>query len=134
MTWHLIDSLRGGYSLLKSLFVAFGFPVIVKDQAYRQRKKQRPNLPKTISDVNISSYTDLVTTKRGKPFYRGKSKETGGELFMSDIQIDIAAAADSIFIDGTFSIVPAPFYQVLFIVAKVGENTYPIATALLPNK
>ena len=55
----------------------------IKDQGYRQRKIQRPNLPQTINDVDISLYPDLTVTKRGKPFYRGKTK-SGGELFMSD--------------------------------------------------
>ena len=105
----------------------------VKDQAYRQRKAKRPNLPKSIDEVNIPLYSDLTTTKNNKPFYRGKTKG-GSELFMSDAQLGIADSADSIFVDGTFSICPQPFYQVLFINAKFGENVYQLATALLPNK
>ena len=53
---------------------------------------------------------------------------------MSDIQMEIAATVDSIFLDGTFSISPKPFYQVVFITGKVEDNVFPIATALLPNK
>ena len=53
---------------------------------------------------------------------------------MTDVQIQIAATADTIFSDGTFSTCPAPFFQIVYISAKVEENTYPVATALLPNK
>ena len=105
----------------------------VKDQHYRQRKKQRPNLPKTLKDVNIESYTNLTTTERGKPFYRGKT-ESGVELFMSDTQVEAALLSDTLFIDGTFSIAPEPFFQVVFLRGKVGENRFTLATALLPNK
>ena len=42
-----------------------------------------------------------MTTKQGKPFYRGKST-SGAKLFMSDCQVDVARQAESIFIDGTF--------------------------------
>ena len=107
---------------------------IVKDQAYRQRKKQRPPLPKTLEEVDIiKNYPDLVTTKKGQPFYRGKT-ESGGELFMTDKQIEMASASNSLFLDGTFSICPEPFYQVMFMTGVVDDNTYLIATAILPNK
>ena len=105
----------------------------VRDQAYRKRREKRPLNPKTVDDVNISSYSDLVMTANGKPFYRGRTK-TCSEVFMSDTQVEIAAASDTLFIDGTFSICPSPFFQVVFCSAKVGENVFPIATALLPNK
>ena len=104
-----------------------------QNQGYRKRRAKRPNLPKTLEEVNIEAYPDLTSTKDGKPFYRGKT-DSGSELFMSDVQMDIAAESESIFIDGTFSICPQPFFQVVFISGKVGENVYPIATALCPNK
>ena len=52
---------------------------------------------------------------------------------MSDAQIEIASASNSLFIDGTFSIAPEPFYQVIFMTGIVGGNKFPIATALLSN-
>ena len=106
---------------------------LVWDQAYRKKREQRPNLPKSLDEVDIESYPDLTNTADGKPFYRGKTK-SAAELFMSDIQMDIAASSQTIFMDGTFAICPFPFYQVVFFSAKVGDNVYPIATALLPNK
>ena len=101
----------------------YSFSALVKD--YRTRRGKRPNLPKTIEEVNIALYLDLKKTKDGKPFHRGKT-ECCAELFMTDEQFQIAAEADTIFIDGTFSTCPAPLPS-----SKVGENTYP---ALLPNK
>ena len=106
----------------------------VKDQHYRQRKKLRPNLPKTLAEVDIESYGDLTTTERGHPFYRGKIKTTCVELWMSDLQIDIAGEATSINFDCTFGTTPELWYQTGVVRAKVDENTYTIATALLPNK
>ena len=105
----------------------------VKDQGYRQRKVKRPKHPQTLDEVDINAYPDVTVTKDKKDFYRGKTDE-GAEVFMSDVQIDIATNCTSVFLDGTFSIAPKPFYQVVFIHGKVGNNKYPIATALLPNK
>ena len=100
----------------------------------RQRKKQRPNLPHSLEEVDIQSYGDLTKTERGRDFYRGKTKTTCGELFMSDVQAQIAVEADTLFLDGTFAITPEPFFQVFILRAKVGDNRYTIAYALLPNK
>ena len=105
----------------------------MKDQYYRIRKKQRPNLPKSIEDVDISSYAELTNTERGHPFYRGKT-ELGIELFMSDKQMEVASQATSLFVDGTFATCPEPFFQTVVLRAKVGENRYTIGTAFLPNK
>ena len=106
----------------------------VKDQHYRQRKKLRPKLPKTLDEVDIESYGELTTTERGHPFYRGKSDSTCVELWMSDIQMDIAKQATRVFFDCTFLTTPEPLYQTGIFRAKIGDNTYTIATALLPNK
>ena len=105
----------------------------VKDQHYRQRKKLRPNLPHSLKEVDILSYGDLTTTETGKPFYRGKT-ETGCEIFMSDAQMEAALESDTANIDGTFTMCPEPFFQVVFLRVKVGENRFTVATALLPNK
>ena len=53
---------------------------------------------------------------------------------MSDVQVDILSNATSINIDCTFGIVPKPHNQVAFVNARIGENVYCVATALLPNK
>ena len=105
----------------------------VKDQHYRQRKKLRPTLPKTIEEVDIPSYGDHAKTDRGHDFYRGRTPSFV-EVFMSAVMILIAMAAVCLFLDGTFAICPFPFYQIVFLRAKVGQNIYTIATALLPNK
>ena len=105
----------------------------VKDQHYRQRKKLRPNLPHSLKEVDILSYGDLTTTETGKPFYRGKT-ESGCEIFMSEAQMEAAVEADTANIDGTFTMCPEPFFQVVFLRVKVGENRFTVATALLPNK
>ena len=83
--------------------------------------------------MDIRSYPDLTTTKDGQPYYRGKTK-SGSELFCSKTQLQIAGSCESIFIDGTFGTCPFPFYQVVYINGRCGENVYPLATALLPNK
>ena len=106
---------------------------LVRDQAYRKKREQRPKLPKSLDEVDMEEYPDILHTTDGKPFYRGKTK-SAAELFMSDLQMDIAASSQTFFIDGTFAICPFPFYQVVFFNAKVGENVFCIATALLPNK
>ena len=78
-------------------------------------------------------YPDLLSTKDGKPYYRCKTK-SGSLLFCSDVQLQIAASCESLFVDGTFSTCPAPYYQVLYLNGRCDENVFPLATALLPNK
>ena len=106
---------------------------VVKDQHYRQRKKLRPKLPKTLEEVDIPSYGDLTLTERGHAFYRGKT-ESGVELFISDTQTEILTVADTGFIDGTFKAIPEPMFQGVFLRVKVGNNRYTVGVALLPNK
>ena len=42
--------------------------------------------------------------------------------------------AESLFVDGTFSICPSIFYQVFSIHTMKQEQTFPMVYALLPNK
>ena len=105
----------------------------VKDQHYRQRKKLRPKLPKTLEEVDIASYGDLTLTERGHEFYRGKT-DSGVELFISDTQVDILTTAETGFLDGTFITIPEPMFQGVFVRVKVGNNRYTVGAALLPNK
>ena len=86
-----------------------------------------------MKEVDVLSYGDLTTTETGKPFYRGKT-ESGCEIFMSDAQMEAALESDTANIDGTFTMCPEPFFQVVFLRVKVGENRFTVATALLPNK
>ena len=96
--------------LWKHSTIAYSFST-ARDHAYRKKKSKRPKLPTSIDTVDIRSYSDLTTTKDGKPYYRGKTK-SGSELFCSDVQLQIAASCESLFIDGTFGTCPFPFYQV----------------------
>jgi hypothetical protein len=104
-----------------------------KDQFYRGKGETRPKLPGSLREVDIAKYDDLSKTETGKTFWNGKTK-TLSEVFMSPTQIEIAFAGESLFIDGTFSMCPFPFYQVLFLRTRVGSNRYIICTCLLPNK
>ena len=55
-------------------------------------------------------------------------------MFISNVQVAIGGKSKKGFLDGTFFSTPPPFFQTTYLNCKVGENTYPIAFALLPNK
>ena len=100
---------------------------------YRIRKKLRPNLPSNLDEVDIESFGELATCLDGGTFYRGTTP-TNSVLFMSDKQREIAANSSALFIDGTFSICPKPYKQVLVLRGKTETTVHTIAYALLPNK
>ena len=81
----------------------------------------------------MRAYGYLSETTLGGQYFRGKTR-SGAEFFMSDLEIQIASNAKAIFLDGTFCTTPRPFYQTLYIRAKVGDNVFTIGHALLPNK
>jgi hypothetical protein len=84
-------------------------------------------------NLTIERYGSLTKTETGKPYYQGKT-ESSAELFVSRTQMEIASQGTSLFLDGTFSACPFPFYQVVFLRTRVGVNRYTIGSALLPNK
>ena len=53
---------------------------------------------------------------------------------MADYGIDAAAECNSLFIDGTFSTCPFPFYQTITLLGKSGEKVHLLGWALVPNK
>ena len=109
------------------------FPILVKDQGYRQKRIDRPTLPHTIDEVNFELYPDLLVTKRGKKFYRGRT-ESGSEVLMSDTGTEIGSQMTAVKIDCTFGITSEPFYQTLYMLGEVGDNNFHVATAFMPNK
>ena len=104
-----------------------------RDTAYRKKREKRPNLPKDIDDVNVRLYTDLLFTKSGEEWYLGRTKG-GAEVWMTPTGVAIGGHTNSGGSDATFKITPFPFFQTFLITATYNENTYLIATALMPNK
>ena len=100
---------------------------------YRIRMQHRPNLPKTIEEVDIEKFGELARCLNGGTFYRGTTP-TKSVLFMSDKQTEITANSNVLFIDGTFSVCPKPYKQVLVLRGKTDTTVHTIAYALLPNK
>ena len=104
-----------------------------RGQFYRIHEQVRPKIPKSVEEVSIPAYGNLTETTSRKALYHGKTASCS-ELFMSDVQIDIAERSTELFIDGTFATCPRPFYQTLYLRGKVGNNDLTIAHALFPNK
>ena len=105
----------------------------VKDQAYRQRRQERPNEPQTIDDIDLEKYPDLIVDKRGDKLCHGPTK-SGCVVVMSKVQATIGGRLTSAMVDCTFSITCPPWFQTLTLLGRVEDSKYPIAAALLPNK
>ena len=97
-------------------------------------------LPSELNHINLQSHSaysasnnDVTKTKFGKSLYRGKMS-SHAHFFMADYGIEAASRCDSLFIDGTFSTCPFPFFQTVTLLGKVGEKVFLLGWALLPNK
>ena len=108
----------------------------IQMQFYRITADKNPKF-KTVEEVDISAYSasnnDVTKTKFGKSLYRGKTS-SHAHFFMADYGIEAASRCDSLFIDGTFSTCPFPFFQTVTLLGKVGEKVFLLGWALVPNK
>ena len=93
---------------------------------YRIRKKHRPNLPKTIDEVDIDSFGDLAKCLDGGDFYRCMTSSKSA-VFISPQQVIMAGNSTSVFIDATYGICPHPFKQVLVLRGKVEGTVHTLA-------
>ncbi|XP_041377271.1 uncharacterized protein LOC121389688 [Gigantopelta aegis] len=100
---------------------------------YRQRRVLIPALPQTRADVILEEpWTQTNDGRRYLLFSDGN--EDNMLVFSTDEQIVALQAAESIFMDGTFSSCPALWNQLYIIHAMDGTTMYPLVFALLPDK
>ena len=105
----------------------------IRDQYYRITADKYPVF-KTVEEVDMSALPDFESqTVFRKPLYRGRTSSYA-HFFMADYGIAAAAECESLFIDGTFSTCPFPFYQTITLLGKAGGKVYLLGWALLPNK
>ncbi|XP_041355454.1 uncharacterized protein LOC121373075 [Gigantopelta aegis] len=100
---------------------------------YRQRRVLIPALPQTRADVILEEpWTQTNDGRRYLLFSDGN--EDNMLVFSTDEQIVALQAAESIFMDGTFSSCPALWNQLYIIHDMDGTTMYPLVFALLPDK
>ncbi|CAF4091569.1 unnamed protein product, partial [Rotaria sordida] len=108
---------------------------IVRSNMSKARRKNTPVIPSSVMFDIPELYQQTLAGKQFLPIdvflKRGKDRIL---VFSSDQQLKILFESDTIFMDGTFDIVPAHFKQVYLIHAHKFGQGLPVTFCLLPNK
>ena len=114
------------------------FPTIktLKNTVHKQRRKNRPALPKTISNIPDPIPELYRLTKQNSNFllYDGQLGERRGFIFASIEDIHYLANQKFWYADGTFYTSPSIFYQIYSIHAYDEGISTPCIYALLADK
>ena len=90
-------------------------------------------MPNSCSDLDLSG--EWCKTLGGEEFVLANDgSDDKIVLFRTVENLRRLTEAESLFVDGTFSICPSIFYQVFSIHTMKQEQTFPMVYALLPNK
>ena len=95
--------------------------------------------PYLYRDVNLSSV--ITTTHSGENFYQYGPNNYGSNEIFDSVQLFFSFSSIEMLknnyiwcVDGTFSVVPAPYYQLYTISVLIGNNVYPVVFAILKDK
>lgn len=105
---------------------------------HRGREEVRPQLPKTRRSIELND--SWKKTETGGVFLRIDDTSSNPDVddrilgFASDEAFAALCAAQTVFMDGTFRIVPHLFSQLYTLHAFVGGQMMPLAFFLLPSK
>ena len=101
-----------------------------RSQMYRARRHNMPHLPPTRDDILIEG--QWATTTDNQPFVIHQDKDM--VLLGTDNNLEMLAAADTVFMDGTFKISPYPFNQLFTLHIVYMGFFIPVVYALLKDK
>ncbi len=102
----------------------------MKSSMYRSRRSRLPTLPQSREDIQIEGRWQK--TLSGEQFLLLQEGEI--LLFATNGNLCLLAAAETVYVDGTFKICPRLFYQVFTINAFVHGQQFPLVYGLLPGK
>ena len=80
-----------------------------KSQMYRVRRQNMSSLPASREDINLEGQWTLTNDNCNQQFLLYQDDDM--VLFATDNNLEMMAAADAIFMDGTFKISPPQFTQ-----------------------
>ncbi|CAF1395389.1 unnamed protein product [Rotaria sordida] len=132
----MISNLDSEDSSLKTQQLEISFATSNKgSNMSKARRKNTPVIPSSVMFDIPELYQQTLAGKQFLPIdvflKRGKDRIL---VFSSDQQLKILFESDTIFMDGTFDIVPAHFKQVYLIHAHKFGQGLPVTFCLLPNK
>ena len=100
---------------------------------YRHRRKTIPVLPQTRAEVDLEDdWTRTTDDERFLLFSDGEENKI--LAFSTDQQLRDLRAAETVYMDGTFSSCPALWDQVYILHARKDCSTYPLVFVLLPDR
>lgn len=104
-----------------------------RSSMYRSRLKTHPPLPTVRADIELEG--DWTKTKDGQRFLlRSDGDQDKILIFATDIMLQRLATAETLYMDGTFSVCPRVFYQLFTVNIILSGQQFPAVYALLPNK
>ena len=99
----------------------------------RERSTTRPPLPRSLAEIVLSD--DQTRTKDNESFLIANDGTNYRLLgFCADEALEILCSVDSVFMDGTFKVVPALFHQLHTLHENFEGEIIPSAHFLLPSK
>jgi hypothetical protein len=107
-----------------------------KVQTTKRKVKKFPPNPKTYD--NLESFPDDFSTCFDKECFLIYNQDFPGQgrilIFASAFGLQTLSRSKTWGIDGTFGVVPKPFYQLYSILAELVGKSYPCMFCFLPNK
>ena len=105
----------------------------VKTVLFRERATTRPTLPGSLAEIVLS--VDMTRTRDNATFLTINDGSVDRILgFCSDEALEILCSATTIYMDGTFKVVPSLFYQLYTLHGMFEGEMMPLAYFLLPRK
>ena len=127
-----VSTLRADRAI-EEISVALPTLANVKSSLHSVRAAARPPLPSSLADIVLSA--DLTMTQDGERFLMINDGTTDRILgFYTDDALEILCSASTIYMDGTFKVVPTIFCQLYTLHACYQGQMMPCEYFLLPQK
>jgi hypothetical protein len=109
---------------------------LIRDSIYRERRKNRPPIPKSMIEVHRAVEEMCCKTERKEDslLVRDQTINTSIIIFSCQTNVETLCASERVYQDGTFTYCAAHFTQLFTLHALVNNHYIPCVFCLLPDK
>ena len=102
-----------------------------RSQMYRARRRNMPTLPKTRAEINLEDEQWTKTNSNQQFLLHQDDQQL---IYGTEENLRLLSHADTVYMDGTFSVAPRLFYQLYTLHICFRGFFLPLIYALLPDK